>query len=114
VPLPAPIATELDEPVLDDVMTSDVPAAVTVAPVTVMKAAQLAAVSQLPEMATVCSVPPSTVTIRSSAAAEKSKAVMAAPVYVPLVGPPAPASYPANGSKRPCWTVISYMDFTAH
>jgi hypothetical protein len=71
-PLPAKSTeTELDIPVLLDVMTMD-PVLVnsdTTAPPTLIRAAQLAAVSQFPEIVMVCGSPPSTETTRSSAEA---------------------------------------------
>jgi hypothetical protein len=73
----------LDAPVLAEVMTIAPPTSVTVAPVTAIAAALFAAVSQFAVSVIFSDGPPSTITIRSSGAAEKSKAVNEAPVYVP-------------------------------
>ena len=74
---------ELDAPGVVEVMTSKPPLSVTFAPATEISPAQLAAVSQCPEMVTVSGEPPSTVTIRSWLAVRKSNGMNRAPVYVP-------------------------------
>jgi hypothetical protein len=83
VPLLASTSTLLDDPVLSEVITMAPSTSATVAPVTMIAAALFAAVSQFAVRAMVCGDPLSTVTIRSSGAAEKLEAVKDAPVYVP-------------------------------
>jgi hypothetical protein len=99
----------LDAPVLSEVITIAPPTSVTVAPVTVIAAALFAAVSQFAVSVIFSDGPPSTVTIRSSGAAEKSKAVNDAPVYVPADAAATDVARPDNAVTAAAASAISEL-----